>query len=191
MKLHISVWQVLEQHPDGRWKGCIHDNRTGNDRVGYFPSTMVEVISKRTGVCALLCVCACECVLELLLKWWPWLWIESANQSWGYIAHIWSKQDLEKDRRRRKRRWSEWMMGVWWVVPCLVNSQVKYRLEKVRISYLSSLGEKILVSLALRNPQCYQTPSCLFCITMFWTILVAFTPDFHYCNYSPNENTDE
>ncbi|KAI9526531.1 hypothetical protein NQZ68_038948, partial [Dissostichus eleginoides] len=41
---------VLEQHPDGRWKGCIHDNRTGNDRVGYFPSTMVEVISKRTGL---------------------------------------------------------------------------------------------------------------------------------------------
>lgn len=47
----VSVWQVLEQHPDGRWKGCIHDNRTGNDRVGYFPSTMVEVISKRTGAC--------------------------------------------------------------------------------------------------------------------------------------------
>ncbi|MGH0117029.1 UNVERIFIED_CONTAM: hypothetical protein FKN15_024974 [Acipenser sinensis] len=40
---------VLEQHPDGRWKGCIHDNRTGNDRVGYFPSSIVEVISKRTG----------------------------------------------------------------------------------------------------------------------------------------------
>lgn len=52
----------MEQHPDGRWKGCIHDNRTGNDRVGYFPSTMVEVISKRTGVCALQCVCVCECV---------------------------------------------------------------------------------------------------------------------------------
>lgn len=46
----VSSSQVLEQHPDGRWKGCIHDNRTGNDRVGYFPSTMVEVISKRTGV---------------------------------------------------------------------------------------------------------------------------------------------
>ncbi|XP_061741593.1 caskin-1 isoform X6 [Nerophis ophidion] len=44
-----DVITVLEQHPDGRWKGCIHDNRTGNDRVGYFPSTMVEVISKRTG----------------------------------------------------------------------------------------------------------------------------------------------
>lgn len=42
-------WQVLEQHPDGRWKGCIHDNRTGNDRVGYFPSSLVEAITKRTG----------------------------------------------------------------------------------------------------------------------------------------------
>lgn len=47
--VNVVVRQVLEQHPDGRWKGCIHDNRTGNDRVGYFPSTMVEVISKRTG----------------------------------------------------------------------------------------------------------------------------------------------
>ncbi|XP_045071856.1 caskin-1 [Coregonus clupeaformis] len=45
-----DVITVLEQHVDGRWKGCIHDNRTGNDRVGYFPSTMVEVISKRTGL---------------------------------------------------------------------------------------------------------------------------------------------
>ncbi|KAL0992524.1 hypothetical protein UPYG_G00094480, partial [Umbra pygmaea] len=43
-----DVITVLEQHVDGRWKGCIHDNRTGNDRVGYFPSTLVEVISKRT-----------------------------------------------------------------------------------------------------------------------------------------------
>ncbi|KAK6312580.1 hypothetical protein J4Q44_G00182440 [Coregonus suidteri] len=52
-----DVITVLEQHVDGRWKGCIHDNRTGNDRVGYFPSTMVEVISKRTGVCVcLVCV---------------------------------------------------------------------------------------------------------------------------------------
>lgn len=40
---------MLEQHADGRWKGCIHDNRTGNDRVGYFPSSLVEAISKRTG----------------------------------------------------------------------------------------------------------------------------------------------
>ncbi|XP_077130601.1 caskin-1 isoform X2 [Ranitomeya variabilis] len=44
-----DVITVLEQHPDGRWKGCIHDNRTGNDRVGYFPANLVEAISKRTG----------------------------------------------------------------------------------------------------------------------------------------------
>ncbi|XP_028821783.1 caskin-1-like isoform X4 [Denticeps clupeoides] len=43
-----DIITVLEQHSDGRWKGCIHDNRTGNDRVGYFPSDMVEVI-KRAG----------------------------------------------------------------------------------------------------------------------------------------------
>ncbi|TKS68476.1 Caskin-1 CASK-interacting protein 1 [Collichthys lucidus] len=35
-----DIITVLEQHSDGRWKGCIHDNRTGNDRVGYFPSNM-------------------------------------------------------------------------------------------------------------------------------------------------------
>lgn len=57
-----SILQVLEQHPDGRWKGCIHDNRTGNDRVGYFPSTMVEVISKRTGVCVCARMCVSVCV---------------------------------------------------------------------------------------------------------------------------------
>uniref|UniRef100_A0A3P8YEN9 CASK interacting protein 1 n=1 Tax=Esox lucius TaxID=8010 RepID=A0A3P8YEN9_ESOLU len=70
-----DVITVLEQHVDGRWKGCIHDNRTGNDRVGYFPSTFVEVISKRTGVClgethlsatwvlvnTRVCVCVCVC----------------------------------------------------------------------------------------------------------------------------------
>ncbi|XP_075292851.1 caskin-1 isoform X2 [Opisthocomus hoazin] len=44
-----DVITVLEQHADGRWKGCIHDNRTGNDRVGYFPSSLVEAISKRAG----------------------------------------------------------------------------------------------------------------------------------------------
>ncbi|XP_068919277.1 caskin-1 isoform X1 [Petaurus breviceps papuanus] len=44
-----DVITVLEQHPDGRWKGCIHDNRTGNDRVGYFPSTLGEAITKRAG----------------------------------------------------------------------------------------------------------------------------------------------
>ncbi|XP_023189306.1 caskin-1-like isoform X3 [Xiphophorus maculatus] len=43
-----DIITVLEQHSDGRWKGCIHDNRTGNDRVGYFPSNIVEVI-KRAG----------------------------------------------------------------------------------------------------------------------------------------------
>uniref|UniRef100_A0A672MDI8 Caskin-2-like n=1 Tax=Sinocyclocheilus grahami TaxID=75366 RepID=A0A672MDI8_SINGR len=43
-----DIITVLEQHSDGRWKGCIHDNRTGNDCVGYFPSNMVEVI-KRAG----------------------------------------------------------------------------------------------------------------------------------------------
>ncbi|XP_028830602.1 caskin-1 isoform X1 [Denticeps clupeoides] len=41
-----DIITVLEQHSDGRWKGCIHDNRTGNDRVGYFPSDMVEVIKR-------------------------------------------------------------------------------------------------------------------------------------------------
>ena len=54
--INMFTRQVLEQHPDGRWKGCIHDNRTGNDRVGYFPSTLVEVISKRTGVFASFCI---------------------------------------------------------------------------------------------------------------------------------------
>nr|7ATY_A Chain A, Caskin-1 [Homo sapiens] len=39
-----DIITVLEQHPDGRWKGCIHDNRTGNDRVGYFPSSLGEAI---------------------------------------------------------------------------------------------------------------------------------------------------
>ncbi|NWZ31394.1 CSKI2 protein, partial [Asarcornis scutulata] len=41
--------QVLEQHPDGRWKGHIHDTQKGTDRVGYFPPSIAEVISKRTG----------------------------------------------------------------------------------------------------------------------------------------------
>ncbi|XP_052333746.1 caskin-2-like isoform X2 [Oncorhynchus keta] len=40
---------VLEQHTDGRWKGHIHDNQRGTDRVGYFPPSIVEVISQRTG----------------------------------------------------------------------------------------------------------------------------------------------
>ncbi|XP_002940028.2 caskin-2 isoform X2 [Xenopus tropicalis] len=40
---------VLEQHPDGRWKGHIHDLQKGTDRVGFFPPSIVEVISKRLG----------------------------------------------------------------------------------------------------------------------------------------------
>ncbi|KAM9638017.1 caskin-2 isoform 6-T7 [Morphnus guianensis] len=45
-----SPRQVLEQHPDGRWKGHIHDAQKGTDRVGYFPPSIAEVISKRTGM---------------------------------------------------------------------------------------------------------------------------------------------
>ncbi|XP_067100321.1 caskin-2 isoform X1 [Osmerus mordax] len=40
---------VLEQQTDGKWKGHIHDNQRGMDRVGYFPPSVVEVISKRAG----------------------------------------------------------------------------------------------------------------------------------------------
>ncbi|XP_075296992.1 caskin-2 isoform X4 [Opisthocomus hoazin] len=43
-----DVITVLEQHPDGRWKGHIHDTQKGTDRVGYFPPSVAEVISKRT-----------------------------------------------------------------------------------------------------------------------------------------------
>ncbi|XP_058417580.1 caskin-2 isoform X2 [Diceros bicornis minor] len=32
-----DVITVLEQHPDGRWKGHIHESQKGTDRVGYFP----------------------------------------------------------------------------------------------------------------------------------------------------------
>uniref|UniRef100_H3A5N3 CASK interacting protein 2 n=1 Tax=Latimeria chalumnae TaxID=7897 RepID=H3A5N3_LATCH len=42
-----DVITVLEQHQDGRWKGHIHDSQKGTDRVGYFPPSIVEVISKR------------------------------------------------------------------------------------------------------------------------------------------------
>ncbi|XP_072224187.1 caskin-2-like isoform X2 [Leuresthes tenuis] len=41
--------QVLEQHIDGRWKGHIHDSQRGTDRVGFFPPSIVEVISRRNG----------------------------------------------------------------------------------------------------------------------------------------------
>ncbi|XP_058476877.1 caskin-2-like isoform X2 [Solea solea] len=40
---------VLEQHSDGRWKGHIHDAQLGTDRVGYFPPSVVEVLSRRAG----------------------------------------------------------------------------------------------------------------------------------------------
>ncbi|XP_062858824.1 caskin-2-like isoform X2 [Trichomycterus rosablanca] len=43
-----DVITVLEQHIDGRWKGHIHDNQKGIDRVGYFPPSIVEVISRRS-----------------------------------------------------------------------------------------------------------------------------------------------
>ncbi|NXF30270.1 CSKI2 protein, partial [Nyctibius bracteatus] len=45
-----DVITVLEQHPDGRWKGHIHDAQKGTDRVGYFPPSIAEVISKRTAL---------------------------------------------------------------------------------------------------------------------------------------------
>nr|XP_033816240.1 caskin-2 isoform X2 [Geotrypetes seraphini] len=44
-----DIITVLEQHTDGRWKGHIHDSQKGTDRVGYFPPSIVEVISKRLG----------------------------------------------------------------------------------------------------------------------------------------------
>ncbi|XP_010119789.1 PREDICTED: caskin-2 [Chlamydotis macqueenii] len=45
-----DVITVLEQHPDGRWKGHIHDAQKSTDRVGYFPPSIAEVISKRAGM---------------------------------------------------------------------------------------------------------------------------------------------
>ncbi|XP_036003647.1 caskin-2 isoform X5 [Fundulus heteroclitus] len=42
-----DVITVLEQHLDGRWKGHIHDSQRGTDRVGFFPPSIVEVISRR------------------------------------------------------------------------------------------------------------------------------------------------
>ncbi|XP_019721884.1 caskin-2 isoform X3 [Hippocampus comes] len=44
-----DVITVLEQHADGRWKGHIHDSQRGTDRVGFFPPSIVEVISRRAG----------------------------------------------------------------------------------------------------------------------------------------------
>ncbi|XP_018535051.1 LOW QUALITY PROTEIN: caskin-2-like [Lates calcarifer] len=40
---------VLEQHSDGRWKGHIHDTQRGTDRVGFFPPSVVEVLSRKAG----------------------------------------------------------------------------------------------------------------------------------------------
>ncbi|XP_024141294.1 caskin-2 isoform X2 [Oryzias melastigma] len=40
---------VLEQHSDGRWKGHVHDTQRGTDRVGFFPPSVVEVLSRRAG----------------------------------------------------------------------------------------------------------------------------------------------
>uniref|UniRef100_A0A7N8YH82 Caskin-2 n=1 Tax=Mastacembelus armatus TaxID=205130 RepID=A0A7N8YH82_9TELE len=40
---------VLEQHSDGRWKGHIHDTQRRTDRVGFFPPSVVEVLSRRAG----------------------------------------------------------------------------------------------------------------------------------------------
>ncbi|XP_016116550.1 caskin-2-like, partial [Sinocyclocheilus grahami] len=47
--LKLSCSTVLEQHMDGRWKGHIHDCQRGTDRVGFFPPSIVEVISRRSG----------------------------------------------------------------------------------------------------------------------------------------------
>uniref|UniRef100_A0A8C9UWT2 Caskin-2 n=1 Tax=Scleropages formosus TaxID=113540 RepID=A0A8C9UWT2_SCLFO len=44
-----DIITVLEQHLDGRWKGHIHEPQRGTDRVGYFPPSIVEVISRRSG----------------------------------------------------------------------------------------------------------------------------------------------
>uniref|UniRef100_A0A8C1AI46 Caskin-2 n=2 Tax=Cyprinus carpio TaxID=7962 RepID=A0A8C1AI46_CYPCA len=43
-----DVITVIEQHVDGRWKGHIHDTQRGTDRIGYFPPSIVEVISRRS-----------------------------------------------------------------------------------------------------------------------------------------------
>ncbi|XP_034425786.1 caskin-2-like isoform X2 [Hippoglossus hippoglossus] len=40
---------VVEQHADGRWKGHVHDTQRGTDRVGFFPPSVVEVLSRRAG----------------------------------------------------------------------------------------------------------------------------------------------
>uniref|UniRef100_A0AAV2KIM9 SH3 domain-containing protein n=1 Tax=Knipowitschia caucasica TaxID=637954 RepID=A0AAV2KIM9_KNICA len=42
-----DIITVMEQHADGRWKGHIHDPQRGTDRVGFFPPSIVEVLSRR------------------------------------------------------------------------------------------------------------------------------------------------
>uniref|UniRef100_A0A3Q1BU03 Caskin-2 n=1 Tax=Amphiprion ocellaris TaxID=80972 RepID=A0A3Q1BU03_AMPOC len=49
-----DVIMVMEQHVDGRWKGHIHDSQRGMDRVGFFPPSIVEVISRRNAPAAAL-----------------------------------------------------------------------------------------------------------------------------------------
>ncbi|XP_040032486.2 caskin-2 isoform X2 [Gasterosteus aculeatus] len=44
-----DVVMVLEQLSEGRWKGHIHDSQRGTDRVGFFPPSVVEVLSRRAG----------------------------------------------------------------------------------------------------------------------------------------------
>uniref|UniRef100_A0A8C2E7X0 SH3 domain-containing protein n=1 Tax=Cyprinus carpio TaxID=7962 RepID=A0A8C2E7X0_CYPCA len=44
-----DIIMVLEQHMDGRWKGHVHDSQRGTDRVGFFPPSIVEVVSRRSG----------------------------------------------------------------------------------------------------------------------------------------------
>ncbi|KAM8836322.1 caskin-2 isoform 2-T5 [Spinachia spinachia] len=44
-----DIVMVLEQISEGRWKGHIHDSQRGTDRVGFFPPSAVEVLSRRAG----------------------------------------------------------------------------------------------------------------------------------------------
>ncbi|XP_056433606.1 caskin-2-like [Gadus chalcogrammus] len=40
---------VLEQHSDGQWKGHVQDGQRGTERIGFFPPSVVEVLSRRSG----------------------------------------------------------------------------------------------------------------------------------------------
>ncbi|CAF90109.1 unnamed protein product, partial [Tetraodon nigroviridis] len=44
-----DIVTVLEQNSDGHWKGHIHDPQKGIDQVGFFPPSVVEVLSRRAG----------------------------------------------------------------------------------------------------------------------------------------------